>query len=136
MNFIDVTASAADGTGKVARLEATNVTIPIPERMRDAVKTAAGRPVVAGFRPEHFDLAGGQNETATVTGVAEVVEYLGNEELLHVNVSGLDIVAIVGSEFRVRPGDNVTLHMALDKVYLFDPESGMALNAERQMAAA
>ena len=65
-----------------------------------------------------------------------MVEYLGNEELLHVNVSGRDIVAIVGSEFRVRPGDNVTLHMALDKVYLFDPETGMALSTERQMAAA
>jgi multiple sugar transport system ATP-binding protein len=92
--------------------------------------------MVAGFRPEHFDLGQTPGEAATVTGTAEVVEYLGNEELLHVNVEGKDIVAIVGSEFNVRPGDNVTLRMPLEKVYLFDPESGMALSTERQMVAA
>ena len=45
-------------------------------------------------------------------------------------------MAIVGSEFRVKPGDNVTLRIPLDKVYLFDPETGMAIDAQRQMAAA
>ena len=71
-----------------------------------------------------------------MTGVAEVVEYLGNEELLHVKVADRDIVAIVASEFRVRPGQDVALRIPLEKVYLFDPESGLALDAQRQMAAA
>src|SRR6187399_2355770 len=35
---------------------------------------------------------------------ADVVEYLGNEELLHVNAADKDVVAIVNSEHRVRPG--------------------------------
>ena len=86
MNFIDVTARAADGAGKLARLRRRTSR----SRSRRACATRS-RPPPAGRSsrasgPEHFDLAGGQNETATVAGVAEVVEYLGNEELLHVNV--------------------------------------------------
>ena len=55
---------------------------------------------------------------------ADVVEYLGNEELLHLNAADRDIVAIVGSEHRVRPGDIVKLILSLDKVHLFDSETG------------
>jgi multiple sugar transport system ATP-binding protein len=139
MNFIDVTGTdgATAGTsGAGSRLEAGGVSIPVTDRIRDVVRSAEGRAMVAGFRPEHFDLGETDGQSATVAGTAEVVEYLGNEELLHVNVDGRDIVAIIGSEFRVRPGDKVTLRIPLEKVYLFDPESGMALSTERQMAAA
>ena len=136
MNFVEVTAVAGQAGADPVRLDAPGVTIPIPERMRDAVRAAAGRPLVAGFRPEHFELGTTTEQAATVNGVAEVVEYLGNEELLHVKVADRDIVAIVASEFRVRPGQDVALRIPLEKVYLFDPESGLALDAQRQMAAA
>jgi multiple sugar transport system ATP-binding protein len=92
--------------------------------------------VVAGFRPEHFEVGATSESGATVSGLAEVVEYLGNEELLHVNVSGKDVVAIVDSQHRLKPGDVLTLRLPLDKVYLFDQETGLALDAQRQMAAA
>ena len=62
---------------------------------------------------------------------ADVVEYLGNEELLHVNAADQDIVAIVGSEHRVRPGDIVNLILPMDKLHLFDGESGLTARAGR-----
>ena len=70
--------------------------------------------------------------SGVLNGSADVVEYLGNEELIHVSASGQDIVAVIGSEHRVRPGDALQLQLALDKVHLFDPESGLSLspNAE------
>ena len=55
------------------------------------------------------------------------MEYLGNEELLHINAADQDIVAIVGSEHRVRPGDIVNLALPLDKLHLFDGETGLTL---------
>ncbi len=73
---------------------------------------------------------------ATVDGVAEVVEYLGNEELLHVTMNDRDLVAIVDSSQQVQPGQNVTLHVPLEKVYLFDPESGLASGPASQPVAA
>jgi multiple sugar transport system ATP-binding protein len=137
MNFVEVTvAGGGDSSGAGGRLEAPGITIPVPARMGDAIRNAAGRPMIAGFRPEHFELGPTADQVATVTGLAEVVEFLGNDELLHVKVGERDIVAIVASEFRVKPGDNVTLRIPLDKVYLFDPETGLAVDAQRQMAAA
>ena len=58
---------------------------------------------------------------------ADVVEYLGNEELLHVNAADQDVVAIVDSEHRVRPGDIVNLILPLSKLHLFDAETQASL---------
>ena len=131
MNFTEVTV-AADGS----TLEAPGISIPVPDRLRETIRAAKGKQIVAGFRPEHFEVGAASESGATVSGLAEVVEYLGNEELLHVNVSGKDVVAIVDSQHRIKPGDVLTLRLPLDKVYLFDHESGLALDAQRQMAAA
>jgi multiple sugar transport system ATP-binding protein len=133
MNFMDVTLGGSDGALK---LEAPGVSIPVPERFRDTVHSA-GRTLVAGIRPEHFELGTmPDGTTASVSGVAEVVEYLGNEELLHVTTDNRDLVAIVDSSQRVQPGQNVTLRVPLEKVYLIDPESGLTLDTRRQTVAA
>ena len=47
-----------------------------------------------------------------------------------------DIVAIVGSEHRVKPGDVLKLILPLSKLHLFDAESGATLVPERETAAA
>ena len=72
----------------------------------------------------------------TIPGRADVVEYLGNEELLHVTAAGKDIVAIVGSDHRVKPGDMLNLILPLSKLHLFDAESGLSLTSEREPVAA
>jgi multiple sugar transport system ATP-binding protein len=55
------------------------------------------------------------------------VEYLGNEELLHVSVGEAEVVAIVDSSFRVKPGDKVALKLPADKLHLFNIETGDAV---------
>ena len=70
------------------------------------------------------------------TSRADVVEYLGNEELLHITAAQQDIVAIVGSEHHVKPGDVLKLTLPLSKLHLFDAESGATLVPERVTAAA
>ena len=133
MNFMDVSATGTDGSGK---LEAPGVMIPVPDRFREAMRSAGGS-LVAGIRPEHFELGEvADGSSASVVGVAEVVEYLGNEELLHVTMADRDLVAIVDSSQRVRPGQKVTLRVPLDKVYVFNRESGLTLDARRQPVAA
>ncbi len=133
MNFMDVTMS----TGPEGSLEAPGITIPAPPRFREAMQSV-GRMFVAGIRPEHFQLAGDSDtpDMATVKGIAEVVEYLGNEELLHVTTNNRDLVAIVSSERHVQAGQNVTLRVPLDKVYLLNPDTGLVLDGRRQTVAA
>ncbi len=124
MNFIEVaTVAAGDGV----RLEGPGVTLPVPDRLRQAIGTAAGRSLVAGFRPEHFTIGGEIGATAKFAATADVVEYLGNEELIHATVAGRDIVALLSSEHRVKPGDAMDLQVPLEKVHLFDPESDLSL---------
>ncbi len=122
MNFatLDVT-----GTGDQVTLANGAFTMALPEPFKG--RLGSGGKVVMGVRPEHLTLAA-TGPAGTLNGLADVVEYLGNEELIHVNANGQDIVAVIGSEHRVRPGDAMALQVPLDKVHLFDPESGASLS--------
>ena len=125
MNFVEV---HMEGTGEGARLVGpADWSIPIPARYRETATPKAGKTLVAGFRPEHLDIGEGGPAVGSFRARADVVEYLGNEELLHINAADQDIVAIVGSEHRVRPGDIVNLILPLDKLHLFDGETGLTL---------
>jgi multiple sugar transport system ATP-binding protein len=128
MNFVDV--EVADGQLRGPG----DWTIPVPPRGRD--KLSSGQRVVAGFRPEHLEIGEAGADRGSFRSRADVVEYLGNEELLHVSAADQDIVAIVDSDNRVRPGDIVDLFVPLDKLHLFDTESGETITQAPAKAAA
>jgi ABC-type sugar transport system ATPase subunit len=129
MNFLNVTRDGSEVKGE-------GVTLPIPTRYRSGME-AASSDLVAGFRPEHLELGEIPN-AATIRAKADVVEFLGDEELLHVTVPGHtgDIVAVVSSENRVKPGDVLDLKLPLEKLHLFDRASGDALGAPKTPVAA
>lgn len=127
MNFLDVEVT---GSGDSVVLKADGVEIPLPDRYEAGFAKFQGTKLVAGVRPEHLDIKV-EGPSGTLTGNADVVEYLGNEELIHCTVGGNDVVALVGSEHRIKPGDDLQLKIALDMVHLFDPESTLALDKER-----
>jgi multiple sugar transport system ATP-binding protein len=128
MNFASLEIS--DG-----RMKGSGFDFPVPTRFRDAVGSGSRR-IVAGFRPEHFEL-GGQDEGLVVRAKADVVEYLGNEELLHVTVAGhdADVIALVDASNNVRSGDILDLRIPAQKLHLFDADSGEALTAGVAAAA-
>jgi multiple sugar transport system ATP-binding protein len=127
MNFVEVThdGDRLVGPGDWA--------IPVPSRAR-SIAGDGGRKLVAGFRPEHLEYGEIGGENASFQARADVVEYLGHEELLHVSAANQDVVAIVESEHRVRPGDVIKLALPLNKLHLFDSESGEALTTDRAAA--
>jgi multiple sugar transport system ATP-binding protein len=133
MNFVDVTV---DGSGDTARLVGPgDWTVPTPQRLRGIAGDIAGKKLVAGFRPEHLDIGEAGPDHGSFRARADVVEYLGNEELLHVSAADQDVVAIVNSSHRVRPADIVDLVLPLDKLHLFDAETGAALTPSGTAAA-
>ena len=129
MNFINVKRDGAEVKGE-------GVTLPIPTRYRAGIDTASGD-FVAGFRPEHLEIGDFPN-SATIRAKADVVEFLGDEELLHVTVPGHegDVVAVVSSENRVKPGDVLDLKLPLEKLHLFDRATGDAVGSSVAAAAA
>src|SRR5262245_38762869 len=131
MNFMQL-ASPAGGATEVGE---GNIKFPVPSGYREALQSA-GDQVIVGFRPEHLELGEIGQPAGSLQGTADVVEYLGNEELLHVTVDGKEVVAIVDSANRVRPGDVVQLRLPADKLHMFNAETGASLARLREAAAA
>jgi ABC-type sugar transport system ATPase subunit len=52
---------------------------------------------------------------------------MGDQELLHAQAAGGEMLALVGSDNRVKAGDRVEFRLGLDKLHLFDPETEQAL---------
>ena len=87
-----------------------------------------GRKLELGFRPEDLEIADGSaNGAVRFPAKVEVVEYLGNQELLHADAEGIEIVALVSSERQVKVGDNVEFTIPTEKLHLFDPETEESL---------
>jgi multiple sugar transport system ATP-binding protein len=132
MNFVTVTAS---GTGDAAVMTGSGMSIALPSRLRAAADSVHGKTLIAGFRPEHLDIGPAGPNEASFRAQADVVEYLGNDELLHLSLEGHDLVAVVSSANVVHPGDNLTLKVSLDKLHLFDSESGEVIRGDAPVAA-
>ena len=108
MNFVELTVAGGGAT----ELQTRRPDVPGPERLPRGRSQAPATRSIVGL-PARAPRAGrGRGPAATIQGTADVVEYLGNEELLHVTVGGQDIVAIVDSSHRVQPGDVVTAQAA------------------------
>jgi multiple sugar transport system ATP-binding protein len=119
MNF--ATTTYADGALQLGK---TRIAL-LGKPAQIAGQRPAGSPLLVGFRPEHLDIASAVGTEGQIRFPArvDVVEYLGNEELLHAQMEGIEVVAVVPSERQVKAGDNVELTVPAEKLHLFDPES-------------
>ncbi|MEO6207753.1 MAG: TOBE domain-containing protein, partial [Candidatus Limnocylindrales bacterium] len=89
---------------------------------------APGKDLTIGFRPEHLEIANGSADgVMRFPAEVDVVEYLGNEELIHARAEGNDIVVILPSDRKVKAGEKVELAVPLDRLFVFDPETEKAL---------
>ncbi|MGI8830216.1 MAG: ABC transporter ATP-binding protein [Candidatus Limnocylindria bacterium] len=122
MNFATAKAEGKDLILGGAKLELAG------EQAKAAETRPDGANVLIGFRPEHIELANGQGGDAVrFPAQVEVVEYLGNEELIHAQTEGNEIVALLPSDKKVAVGDSVNFAVPMDKLHIFDPDSEQAL---------
>jgi multiple sugar transport system ATP-binding protein len=98
------------------------------EQARAADSRPDGASVLIGFRPEHIEIANGQQTSAVrIPATVDVVEYLGNDELIHAQAEGNEIVALLPSDKKVAVGDRVDFAVPMEKLHIFDPDSEKAL---------
>jgi multiple sugar transport system ATP-binding protein len=120
MNFLR--GQVEDG---VIRAEESRIQVP-----PWAAGLARGDSVLLGFRPEHLVLESGESAgTARIPARVDVVEYLGDEELVHAQVGTSEIVALLPSDAHLQSGQEVQLGIPLERLHLFDPESERSLLA-------
>ena len=78
---------------------------------------------IVGFRPEHIRVSNGHVEGVTFPARVEVVEYLGDEQLVHIARKDQSLQAKMPVEQRVQIGDELTFTVPREKLYLFDRET-------------
>jgi multiple sugar transport system ATP-binding protein len=123
MNFATTKSEGKDLMFGGAKLELTG------DQARAADSRPDGTQVLIGFRPEHIELANGTTGDGAVRfpATVDVVEYLGNEELIHAQAEGNEVVALLSSDEKVKSGDKVQFAIPMEKLHIFDPESEKTL---------
>ncbi|MEP6469961.1 MAG: sn-glycerol-3-phosphate ABC transporter ATP-binding protein UgpC [Chloroflexota bacterium] len=122
MNF--ATVKAAEGEA----LMLGNAKLVLSGKAAAAVAARPpGADLLIGFRPEHLDVTDGRGEVVKIPASVDVVEYLGNEELIHAQAEGNEIVALIPSDRNVKSGQQIELSVPIDKLHVFDPETEQSL---------
>jgi multiple sugar transport system ATP-binding protein len=86
------------------------------------VINGGGSDRIIGFRPEHVRPGQGGDGLSFDASV-EVVEYLGDEQLVHLARRDTSLLAKLPVEEHVERGSHQSFSVARDKVYTFDAES-------------
>jgi multiple sugar transport system ATP-binding protein len=84
---------------------------------------AGGADRIAGFRPEHVRVRNGRVDGIDFEARVEVVEYLGDEQLVHMTRKDTPMQAKLPVEETVKAGDELTFSIPREKLYLFDAET-------------
>jgi len=131
MNFFEGTKLEQNG-GLYLQL-AEGVALKVPEAIAVRAEGYIGRTVTLGIRPEHLEEGqaarqrlgreGEANMTGQIVPVkVDVVENLGNEQMVYGLLGGKQVVARVDARAVIRPGDEIALFVEMERVHLFDPE--------------
>jgi multiple sugar transport system ATP-binding protein len=87
------------------------------------VVDGAGPDRIVGFRPEHIQVGNGHVDGLHFDARVEVVEYLGDEQLVHMARKDTSLQAKLPVDQRVNAGDELTFVVPRDKLRLFDAQT-------------
>jgi multiple sugar transport system ATP-binding protein len=125
MNFAGVRVRDANG-----ELKADNAgfDIDIPAEIGSRLRPYAGRDVTIGIRPEDLQVANGSHPPGLCfDALVEVVERLGPEILLDLQVGEQTMVAAVEPTVRAKRGDKIRFALRPERLHFFDTASEAAI---------
>ncbi|MFB7715866.1 ABC transporter ATP-binding protein [Nocardia sp. NPDC056100] len=117
MNLFPAEAISRDGE---LHVQADGITAPLG---LEADTHAGVTAVTAGIRPERLRI----DPTGRIHGRVRMVENLGSEELVHIDVGAHSLCARLPRPAGVRRGDQLTLRADPADIHLFHPDSGLRL---------
>ncbi len=80
--------------------------------------------VILGIRPEDLKVSENQEDENRFRAQVELAEPMGAVTHLHLNASGLELVARINPEENYQQGKDITLSLPPEKVLFFDSKSG------------
>jgi multiple sugar transport system ATP-binding protein len=151
MNLFQAQLGAVGDAGTPLQLGSQELLVPPSVvAQRPALRGFAGRPVIAGVRPEDLEDAAITDHPATgrLKADVELVEALGSELMVHASLDApraesgdpdaveeadtggrTMIVGRFSPRSRVARGETIDVAVDLDKLYFFDPDSGLAIRS-------
>jgi multiple sugar transport system ATP-binding protein len=139
-----VALAFAGAAGAAPRVVTPDLTADPTQALASHATGGDGRAVIVGVRPEYLRPAPAESPNA-LAGVIELVEHLGNEQLLHITMPGAvtneaqvaeaaqeahtapRVVARVAVGSRFTPGDAITLAVDTSRLHVFDPTTAQRL---------
>ncbi|WP_104667433.1 ABC transporter ATP-binding protein [Ensifer adhaerens] len=119
MNFIDVTAERTEGAW-LLRSAGGNFVVP-----NEKFSLRHGQQLVLGVRPA--DLQPTATASGCLSGIADLVEFHGNDALVTFAFADKEIGALVKASVCPNPGEAVSFEFGPESMHLFDRESGLSL---------
>jgi multiple sugar transport system ATP-binding protein len=128
MNFLTVQLKAP------LTLKHPQFHLRLPEIWAPSLRQYDGRSLILGIRSEHMNLA--DRDPTHLPVQVELVEALGNETYLSVTLEqsfeeSISLPSMLHAriepDHRIQIGERLWLSIQIQKVHLFDPETGMAL---------
>ena len=124
MNFLEGSLTRADG--KLTFDEGT-CRIDLPTDLAEGLSSFDGRNVEFGVRPENLFHAGAGQDAelrSIIKAEVRVIEPLGDEMILYLGTARHEFIAKVDSHFRTKVGSILDVPVDLNKIHIFDRESG------------
>lgn len=128
-------------TGRTLALGSNSFEIPDQIfEARPSLSGASGRPVIVGIRPEHMNDASIRPSSAEISAPVNLVEALGSESMVHLNIDAPwidagdpDAVADIGEErsavarfspkSMMRAGEIARVAIDAEELHFFDPDT-------------
>lgn len=131
-------ASAVTKTDKVVTVSKKKQERPLNEENREKIRdylekyhALSDSSVLVGIRPEDIyfsDNCNAVNKSEPIETEVDLVEHLGSDFCMHVNLFGSNIIVKRYVSEVVKSGEKVCLSLDLDKLKIFDPVSGQSIN--------
>ena len=101
------------------------MTLPLPADKADRVKAYTNKEIELGIRPEHvLDRRTDSHADTVVRGTVALIELMGNEIIVHVDVAGQDVIGRLDAHVPLVQGGEHEFLLAMRYSHFFDPESG------------
>lgn len=122
MNFLRCNLS--DISGKM-QLATESMVLELPNEVPFELASHVGREIILGIRPETVDVCG--LEKANMRALVDVVEPMGSETYLHLNIGGQKIIIRAASDCRPAISENIGLYIDTGRIHLFRADNGESL---------
>ncbi len=126
MNLVPAKVTSSPAGNALFLTEGLQLNIP----EKPASRVSPGQDVIMGLRTEDITIDAGDNalpEAWKAEGLVEVIEPLGSEINLHVDIQGVRVIARCEGRRRVAAGDRLRMALNLNHLHIFDANTARAV---------